>query len=503
MSTRQRRSSSRSRAPIRQVEAEETRGKSTPTVRPTTKMSAWMNSSIRNWLIALRPWSFPASIVPIALTGALMYREPSPIDGGVTMNLYTLNYVLCFVIVLSLHAAANLTNTFYDFKNGVDTAKDADDRALVDNTVTPDTVFCTAMGCFLVGLGSAAKLATTAPTQTGYVALSGALLAFFYTANPLSLKGMGLGDVIIFLCFGPLLMSGVSMACCGVIHESVQYYSVPIGLLTVDIVHINNMRDVDADKRAGLKTVAMFLGIRGSYVYHCLLQFVSYGMIIHKASADDNLMLYIVLLCGPWGLYTTRRAKRGLFHELPQRVAQHNLMFGTLVVCALSERLFFGRLMLACLYYLGGVNNIIMWTYNIELVHMKWANIFPFSPKWLSKIMFFAAIVLQLIPSILFILGFETKLMAQILLLFICPITFIVHDLWTIENENPAHEFQNSDNVVSRAVPIFPTEFDNEFVHFFKNVGMIGGLAVFLMIEGKHLTQGDLLQDGWYHHVFD
>ena len=73
---------------------------------------------------------------------------------------------------------------------------------------------------------------------------------------------MGLGDVIIFLCFGPLLMSGVSMACCGVIHESVQYYSVPIGLLTVDIVHINNMRDVDADKRAGLKTVAIFLGKR-------------------------------------------------------------------------------------------------------------------------------------------------------------------------------------------------------------------------------------------------
>ena len=63
----------------------------------------------------------------------------------------------------------------------------------------------------------------------------------------------------------------------------------------------------------------------------------------------------------------------------------------TLLICALSERIFFVRVMLACLYYLGGVNNIIMWTYNIELVHMKTTNILPYIPKWFSCIIFMVA----------------------------------------------------------------------------------------------------------------
>ena len=94
--------------------------------------------------------------------------------------------------------------------------------------------------------------------------------------------------------------------------------------------------------------------------------------------------------------------------------------------------------------------------------------------------------------------------MATILLIFIVPITFIVHDMWTIEHDNPAHDANILEingaktQVISRHVPIFPTEFDNEFVHFFKNVGMIGGIALFLTLEGNHLTQGDLLPDGWW-----
>ena len=91
--------------------------------------------------------------------------------------------------------------------------------------------------------------------------------------------------------------------------------------------------------------------------------------------------------------------------------------------------------------------------------------------------------------------------MAQILLVFLVPITFIVHDLWTIEEDFPAFisyggsasDKEQKEIVASRTVPTFPTEFDNEFVHFFKNVGMIGGLALFLTIEGDHLTEGDFI----------
>jgi menadiol prenyltransferase len=465
---------------------------------PSTRPSDWMSPGIRSWLVALRPWSFPASLVPVALTGAVVFVQENSVA-----SLHTLNYTLCFVIVLSLHAAANLTNTYYDFAHGVDQVGSADDRALVDKTLPPRVVFRSAMACFVTGLAGAAKLATVAPFGTVYVVLAGALLAFFYTADPLSLKGLGLGDVTIFLCFGPLLMYGVAIATTGTtpgfdpLASPILYYSIPIGLLTVDILHINNERDIDEDSKAGLTTTAIVLGRAYSYAYHCILLATPYAMVVYKGITGENPMLLIVLLCLPWALYVTRRFKHGYFHELPQRIAQHNLMFGTLLVCALSDRMFFVRVMLACLYYLGGVNNIIMWTYNVELVHMKLSNVLGTArlPKWVGAVLFAGAIVMQLFPSVLFMLGFETKLMAQILLVFVVPITFVVHDLWTIEDSNPAFSAGSSSkrNVASRSVPTFPTEFDNEFVHFFKNVGMIGGLALFLTLEGDHLTEGDFV----------
>merc|ERR1719387_1141575 len=207
-------------------------------------------------------------------------------------------------------------------------------------------------------------------------------------------------------------MSGVSMACCGHLGDKdVIYYSIPIGLLTVDILHINNERDVDEDRKAGLRTTAMLLGTQLSYCMHCSLLAVSYAMVLWRGFVDKNYMLFIVILTAPWGMYVTRRFAAKLFHELPQRVAQHNLMFGTLLICALSDRLFFVRVMLTCLYYLGGVNNIIMWTYNVELVHMKLSNVLGISstPKSVTAFLFAFAISMQLFPSILFILGFETK----------------------------------------------------------------------------------------------
>ena len=79
---------------------------------PTLKQSAWMDPTLRRWLVALRPWSFPIGLVPIAVTGAVLHKTEGT-------ALLSLDYVLCFVLVLSLHAAANLTNTYYDFRKKV------------------------------------------------------------------------------------------------------------------------------------------------------------------------------------------------------------------------------------------------------------------------------------------------------------------------------------------------------------------------------------------------
>lgn len=77
---------------------------------PPIVQTAWMNPTARAWLAAARPWSAPASLIPISLAGAVLWRT----EGS---NLLTVDFALTLVGGLLVHLAANLANTYYDFKN--------------------------------------------------------------------------------------------------------------------------------------------------------------------------------------------------------------------------------------------------------------------------------------------------------------------------------------------------------------------------------------------------
>ena len=203
---------------------------------PTTKQFAWMPAPVRTWLISLRPWSFPASLVPVALAAALCARE------GAVDSLLSLRLVVVVLLVLFLHAGANLANTYSDFKTGVDSKEHSDDRAIVDNHVSAVVVARSAAAFFCAGLLAAAHLtsqlaadsaadavvdgaslaslglgpAAFDPHRASHVATLmaalGATLALGYSVAPIGLKARGLGDATIFLCFGPLLVCGACAA---------------------------------------------------------------------------------------------------------------------------------------------------------------------------------------------------------------------------------------------------------------------------------------------------
>ena len=195
---------------------------------------------------------------------------------------------------------------------------------------------------------------------------------------------------------------------------------------------------------------------------------------------ENSLRQWLVLLCAPWATYIVRRCEANEFFEIPQIVAQHNLLFGVILIgyvsclrfmlCAgigtslclsltnphylfdfigpsashlhchraLSPPQFFTRFLVACLYCLGGVNNIIMWDYQSSLTIMKLQNIFPQMSGSLGIFVFGAATAMQLLASIAFMLGFYTKEMSCVLLVFLAVVTIVVHDFWTIPDSSPA-----------------------------------------------------------------
>lgn len=108
---------------------------------------------LKTYLLAIRPWSLSASLVPTLLGSALAYRSPGVYD----FNLLT--FLLTIFTVITVHCAGNVTNTYFDFVKGIDSRKSSDDRTLVDHILTKDevsrsrriTIFVGSSDCFVWG----------------------------------------------------------------------------------------------------------------------------------------------------------------------------------------------------------------------------------------------------------------------------------------------------------------------------------------------------------------
>ena len=129
----------------------------------------------------------------------------------------------------------NLTNTYFDYTNGVDTkaSPTVGDRTLVDKKVNPFGLFLFSIVCYLGAIIAVAPLLLiNSNRQLLIIFCSGMVLTYFYTANPVGLKYRALGDITIVLCFGPLLFQATSLILTGNLNNQLYFYSIPTTLLT-------------------------------------------------------------------------------------------------------------------------------------------------------------------------------------------------------------------------------------------------------------------------------
>jgi 1,4-dihydroxy-2-naphthoate octaprenyltransferase len=97
---------------------------------------------IKIYLIALRPWSFSASLTPVLLGSSLAYNSLPADEFRVSIVFLSLVCALC------VHGAGNLVNTYYDFKYGIDNENTVSDRTLVDKILKPEDI--TKLGEFIL-----------------------------------------------------------------------------------------------------------------------------------------------------------------------------------------------------------------------------------------------------------------------------------------------------------------------------------------------------------------
>ena len=237
----------------------------------------------RVWLLALRPFSFTASIVPAVFGGLLAYAMRGRF-GIPFFSFDGLAFAVTIAGCVAIHAASNLVNDFFDYRSGVDQPDNFGAvNVLVRKLMDPMHVSIEAAGAFAVAALCSLFLTVRAGEAkwplVGLIVF-GALSAYFYTAPPFSLKNRGIGDLQVMLSFALLMIFGAFYVQAHALAWVPLVDALPIGVLVVDILHINNLRDLPADRAAGITTLAIALGESRAKLLHDVYVVAAFGITI-------------------------------------------------------------------------------------------------------------------------------------------------------------------------------------------------------------------------------
>ena len=229
-------------------------------------------SAARVWFQAIRPWSFAASVVPVAVGAGC----------AVLVGQFSLPaFLLCMVGGVALQAGTNLVNDYYDWRQGADHSGSlGPSRVIQQGWLAPPAVLAGGIGIFVFAAVCGFVLTAMAGWPILLLGLIGVPLAYGYTAPPLKLAYRGLGELNVFFLMGPVMVLGGVLVHGAAGVGAAFVASIPVGFLVASILHANNIRDLDDDRRLGKRTLATIVGLRWAKREFALLVFGAYAVLI-------------------------------------------------------------------------------------------------------------------------------------------------------------------------------------------------------------------------------
>ena len=280
-------------------------------------------------MIAVRPWSFPASAMPVIVTTAFLFWRGYQISWGFAV------WALLNIIVF--HAAGNTWSDYFDYKKKVDADDTFGAKTLTTGMFDPKEI--KTLSLILTAVAAAGGLTLMALTGLPllWIGIGGVVCTLLYPM----LKYNALGDLVILLAYAFLPTLGTSFVATGAVIPSVLIIALPLGLITDGILHSNNTRDMETDARAGIKTMAMSLGVKSSailYGFEMLFPFVWIALcsmtgFMPIATVIAFMTLPIAIACAK----TMRNSVEGgmqMIADLDVRTANLQLTFSLLLTVA-------------------------------------------------------------------------------------------------------------------------------------------------------------------------
>ena len=202
--------------------------------------------------MAIRPKTLTASIAPVMIATAMAAGD------GIH---HFPTAVVCLLAALAIQIGTNLANDYFDFKKGADTSERTGPTRVTQAGLISPSAMKIAIG---VAFGLAILAAYFLVKRGGLpIAVIGVLSIFsglFYTAGPRPLGYLGLGDLFVLIFFGPVAVAGTYYVQSFEINMAVIISGLAPGLISVGILAINNLRDIETDAKSQKRTLAVRFG---------------------------------------------------------------------------------------------------------------------------------------------------------------------------------------------------------------------------------------------------
>ncbi len=227
-------------------------------------------SPLAAWIHAARVPTLAASVVPVVVGSALAWRH-----GGSK----PLAALAALIGAAAIQIGTNLANDLFDYRKGADTrGRLGPPRVLVEGWLTVEEVRWGMITAFLIATLAGVYLVALAGWPIVAIGVVSIAAGVGYTAGPFALAYVGLGDLAVFFFFGFVAVLGTYFVQAGSVHPEGILAAIPVGALATAILVVNNARDLETDRAAGKRTLAVLLGPGGARAEYVALLFAAFSI---------------------------------------------------------------------------------------------------------------------------------------------------------------------------------------------------------------------------------
>ena len=235
-----------------------------------------MSSAVRIWVLAARLRTLPAAVAPVLVGTSLAIRD-GELDGWA--------FAFALLGALFIQVGTNLSNDYSDARRGADTEDRLGPvRVTAGGLVPPRQVLIATYVSFGLAVLCGIYLIAVAGPVLLLIGAASIVAGVLYTGGPRPYGYEGLGEVFVFLFFGLVAVAGSSYVQIQELPWQVFALAVPVGLIASAILVVNNVRDVDTDRRAGKRTLAVRLGRERARVLHAVMLAAAYLALVPIAA---------------------------------------------------------------------------------------------------------------------------------------------------------------------------------------------------------------------------